>query len=159
MKELTAKTATTVGSGILMVLFGGWNMALEILLIIMTLDYLTGVLSAFKTQTVSSSTGYMGIMKKACIFIIVSLAAQMDKMAGNNSTLFRNCTVFFFIANDALSILENVGEIGIKLPSFLRTALIKLRNTNNMLPESDRKNLDKIKHTESKQDINEKNNG
>lgn len=157
MEGIATKTTTAIVTGILTVLFGGWDMALEIMLIIMTLDYLTGVLSAFKTQTVSSSTGYMGIMKKVCIFIVIALAAQMDKMTGNDSKLFRNCTAFFFIANDALSILENVGEIGIKLPSFLRAALIKLRNTNSNLPESDGKNLDETEHADLEQGKNGEN--
>lgn len=65
----------------------GWDNALEILLIIMVLDYITGLASAFKKKTVSSSIGYTGIIKKASIFIIVILAAQMDRMIGDGSHL------------------------------------------------------------------------
>lgn len=100
-------------------LLGGWDMALEILLIMMILDYITGVASAFHTKTVSSSEGYLGILKKASIFAIVIVAAQLDRLTGNAHSLFRNCTAFFFVANDTLSILENVGELDIPLPSFL----------------------------------------
>lgn len=135
MKETIATTITAVGTGILSGLLGGWDMALEILLIVMALDYLTGVASAFKTKTVSSTEGYMGIIKKAAIFVIVILAAQVDRMTGNSSHTFRNCTAFFFVANDALSILENAGQLGIKMPSFLKNALIKLRNQSDDLAE------------------------
>ena len=58
-------------------------------------------------------------------------------MTGNSAQLFRNCTAFFFIANDSLSILENVGELGVKLPTFLRNTLIKLRDTNDTPAEFD----------------------
>lgn len=112
----------------------GWDNALEILLIIMVLDYITGLASAFKKKTVSSSIGYTGIIKKASIFIIVILAAQMDRMIGDGSHLFRNGTAFFFSANDAISVLENIGQIGIKMPSFLRKALINLKDTYDSSP-------------------------
>lgn len=128
MKEPLTTTITAVGTGLLSSLLGGWDMALEILLIVMILDYITGVASAFHTKTVSSSEGYLGILKKASIFAIVILAAQLDRLTGNAHSLFRNCTAFFFVANDALSILENVGELDIPLPVFLRSTLVKLRD-------------------------------
>lgn len=92
-------------------LLGGWDVALEILLIVLVLDYFTGVVAAFKLKTASSSTGYSGRVKKASIFIIVTLAAQMDRMIGNTNHIFRNCTAMFFTANDAISILENAGRM------------------------------------------------
>lgn len=109
------------------VLIDGWDMSLQILLIVIGLDYLTGVANAFKSKIISSSIGYKGLVKKATIFIIVILAAQMDRMVGINNHLFRNCTAFFFTANDALSILENAGRMGMKLPEFLKSAMVKLQ--------------------------------
>lgn len=121
-------------------LLDGWDNALEILLIIMALDYITGLASAFKKKAVSSSVGYTGLIKKASIFIIVILAAQMDRMIGDGSHLFRNGTAFFFSANDAISVLENIGQIGIKMPSFLRKALINLKDTYDSSPSQSKKN-------------------
>lgn len=135
MKEPFGTGLAAAGTAIVTTLLGGWDKALEILLIIMALDYLTGVASAFKTKTVSSSVGFNGLIKKASIFIIVILAAQIDRVTGNATSLFRNCTAFFFVANDALSILENVGEMGVKLPGFLKNALVKLRDANDTPPE------------------------
>ncbi len=116
-------------------LLDGWDVALEILLIVLALDYLTGVVAAFKTKTVSSSTGYSGLVKKASIFIIVILAAQMDRMIGNTNHIFRNCTAMFFAANDAISILENAGRMGMRLPAFLKSALVKLKKQNMRIAE------------------------
>src|SRR5699024_4478102 len=130
MKGTIIKTVTAIVVGALSTLIGGWDMILEILLIVMTLDYITGVVSAFKQKTVSSNKGYMGLVKKGGIFVIIILAAQMDRMTGNDNHIFRNCTALFFVANDALSVLENVGELGIELPAFLRSALIKLREAH-----------------------------
>lgn len=135
MKETVTTAITAIGTGAVTTLLGGWDMALEILLIVMALDYITGVASAFKRKTVSSSEGYMGLLKKASIFVIIILAAQVDRMMGSDTQIFRNCTAFFFVANDALSVLENVGELGVALPAFLKSALLKLRDTNDHPPE------------------------
>jgi len=135
MKETVVTSLTAIGAGIVTTLLGGWDRALEILLIVIVLDYLTGVASAFKNKTVSSSVGFTGLLKKASIFLIVVLAAQVDRVTGNTASIFITCTAFFFIANDALSVIENVGEMGVKLPSFLKNALIKLRDQNDSPPE------------------------
>lgn len=136
MRNTLGAGVAAAGAAIVTALLGGWDMALEILLIVMALDYLTGVAAAFKAKTVSSSVGFTGLIKKASIFLIVVLAAQVDRVTGNATSLFRNCTAFFFMANDSLSILENVGEMGVKLPAFLRNALIKLRDANDAPTEA-----------------------
>lgn len=135
MKETIGTGLTAVGAAAVTTLLGGWDSALEILLIVMALDYLTGVASAFKNKTVNSSEGFTGLIKKASIFLIVILAAQIDRVTGNATSLFRNGAAFFFVANDALSILENVGEMGVKLPGFLKNALVKLRDANDAPPD------------------------
>ena len=64
MKGTIIKTITAIVTGALSTLLGGWDMILEILLIVMALDYITGVVSAFKQKSVSSNKGYMGLVKK-----------------------------------------------------------------------------------------------
>jgi toxin secretion/phage lysis holin len=105
---------------------------LEILLIFIALDYLTGIGAAMKTKTLKSSIGFEGLMKKATIFLVVILAAQLDRITGNTAGVFRTATAFFFISNEGLSILENVGEMGVKLPAFIAGALTKLRDENDV---------------------------
>ena len=43
---------------------------------------------------------------------------------------FRTCTALFFAFNEALSIVENVGKVGVKIPDFLRRMLTKLKDEN-----------------------------
>lgn len=136
-------------------LIGSWDSSVEILLIVMALDYLTGVAGAFKTKTLSSSAGYKGLVKKATIFIIVILAAQIDKMLNVNNDLFRNCTAIFFIVNDSLSILENAGKVGMKLPSFLKTALIKLQNQTEVLGDEEALKIKKAENDEAEKQTKE----
>lgn len=131
MKETFLTTLTAIGTAITTTLLGGWDRALEILLIFIALDYLTGLGAAMKTKTLKSSIGFEGLMKKATIFLVVILAAQLDRITGNTAGVFRTATAFFFISNEGLSILENVGEMGVKLPTFIAGALTKLRDDND----------------------------
>ncbi len=130
MKDVFFSTLAAIGAGVASTLLGGWDKSLEILLIFIIMDYLTGVGAAFKTKTLKSSTGFEGLMKKGAIFLIVILAAQLDRITGNTAGVFRTATAFFFIANEGLSIVENVGEMGVKLPGFIVGALTKLRDEN-----------------------------
>ena len=131
MKDAFFSSLTAIGAGIVSTLLGGWDKSLEILLIFIALDYITGVGAAIKTKTLKSSVGFEGLMKKGSIFLIVILAAQLDRITGNAAGVFRTSTAFFFIANDGLSIIENVGEMGVKLPAFLTKVLTKLKDEND----------------------------
>lgn len=135
MKDTFFSTLAAVGAGIASSLLGGWDTALEILLIFMVLDYLTGMASAVKHKALKSSVGYEGLLKKGTVFLMVILAAQLDRIVGNGVGLFRTMTAMFFTANEGLSVLENVGELGVKLPRFISRTLEKLRDDND--PEDD----------------------
>ena len=137
MKDTLMTTLTTIGTAITTTLLGGWDRALEILLIFIALDYLTGIGAAMKTKTLKSSIGFEGLMKKATIFLVVILAAQLDRITGNTAGVFRTATAFFFISNEGLSILENVGEMGVNLPAFIAGALTKLRDENDVKGSKD----------------------
>lgn len=137
MKETFITTITAIGTGLVTTLLGGWDRAMEILLICMVLDYLTGVAAAIKTKELRSSTGFEGLAKKGSIFIIVILAAQLDRFTGNAASIFRTSTAFFFVANEGLSIIENVGELGIPLPSFIKSVLEKMKEKNDAVDPID----------------------
>ncbi len=131
MKDTFFTTLAAIGAGIVTTLLGGWDSALEILLIFVVLDYITGVGAAIKTHTLKSSVGFAGLMKKGAIFLVVILAAQLDRITGNAAGVFRTATAFFFIGNEGISFIENIGEMGVKLPSFLSRALAKMRDDND----------------------------
>ena len=119
-----------IGTGAITTLIGGWDIAMEIMMIFVISDYISGVIAAYKTKELSSSVGFEGIFKKGSMFLIVIVAAQLDRITNNNTSLFRTSTCFFFIANDGLSIVENVRKSGVKLPHFIETSLKKMRNDN-----------------------------
>ena len=108
-------------------LVGDIDIALVSLLIVMTLDYITGVMSAFYNKELSSKVGFKGILKKVFYLIIIALSVRIDKLMGS-SELIRTFVIYYFVANDGLSILENAGELGIKLPKKLFDALEQLKD-------------------------------
>lgn len=140
IRELFFKMLTTVSACVSTTLLGGWSNALEILLIFITMDYLTGLTAAFKSKKVQSAIGLVGLCKKGTIFFVVVLAAQLDRITGNGADVFRTATAFFFIANEGISIMENVAEIGVKLPGFLLSALKKIRDTHGDTDKGDDSN-------------------
>lgn len=111
-------------------LFGGWTGVLSTLILFMILDYVTGiVVAAFfhksnKTESgsLSSVAGYKGLFKKIGILIAVAIANHVDILMGVNGVLL-NAIIYGFIANEGLSILENIGNMGVKLPDKLVKAL------------------------------------
>ena len=107
-------------------LFGSWDLALQVLIVFMILDYLTGVLHAYLIGQLSSEVGFKGLVKKCMILVVVIIGVMLDRMLGNGTWMFRTLVCYFYIANEGISLLENVGNIGIPIPNKMRQALEQL---------------------------------
>lgn len=124
--ENAIKWIAAIGGGIASFLFGGWSVALQTLLIFVAIDYLTGVIAAGKEGKLSSNVGLKGIAKKVMIFFVVAVAHQVDILLGDGH-VFRDAAATFYIANEAISILENAGRIGIPIPEKIYQAIEVLK--------------------------------
>ena len=107
-------------------LLGGIDIALQSLLTVIVIDYLTGIASAIYNKELSSKMGFKGIIKKFSYLLVVALSVVIDKLLGQ-SGLIRSLVIYFFVANDGLSIIENMAEMNIKLPQKLIDALEQIK--------------------------------
>ena len=108
-------------------LVGGIDVAMKSLLIVIVIDYITGVMSAIYNKKLNSIIGLKGILKKFSYLIIVSLSVILDKIVGDTGAI-RTLIIYFFVANDGISIVENIGKMGVPLPKKLTEVLEQLRN-------------------------------
>lgn len=120
--ENTKYISAGVGAVISFV-FGGWNTLLSILLAFVILDYVSGFIAAGTEGKLNSSVGMKGIAKKVGVFFVVAVAHMLDVALDYDGHILRDATIFFFLANEALSILENVGRIGVPIPRVLQKAI------------------------------------
>ncbi|PGN13197.1 holin [Bacillus cereus] len=120
--DVLMKTFIVAFGGFCGYFWGGWDTTLKVLVIMAAIDYLTGVFAAGYNGELKSKVGFKGIAKKVVLFLLVGAAAQLDSALGSNSAI-REATIFFFIGNELLSLLENAGRMGIPLPSALTNAV------------------------------------
>ncbi|MFD5259882.1 holin family protein [Bacillus wiedmannii] len=120
--DVLMKTFVVTFGGFCGYFLGGWDTTLKVLVIMAAIDYLTAVIAAGFNGELKSKVGFKGIAKKVVLFLLVAAAAQADAIVGTNSAL-REATIFFFIGNELLSLLENAGRMGIPLPSALTNAV------------------------------------
>nr|DAR69948.1 MAG TPA: holin [Caudoviricetes sp.] len=111
-------------------LFNGFDISLNCLLIAIVLDYISGTIKAFVTKKLSSKIGYLGIIKKVSILFIVMLGVLIDRVTGESGAI-RTLIIYYFVANEGLSILENFSEIGIPIPEFLLKSLNNIKKDKN----------------------------
>ncbi|MBQ8301759.1 MAG: phage holin family protein [Clostridia bacterium] len=117
----------SIAGGTLAFMFGEWDSILWALIIIMVLDYITGIIKAVYNKQISSEIGFKGILKKITILIIVALANIMQVLVGGNVAI-REIVIMFYITNEGISILENVAAVSTKMPEQLKNILLQLRN-------------------------------
>ncbi len=119
-------------------LLGGWDAALQALVLFMAVDYATGLVVAgvFKNSTktdngaVETRAGLKGLIRKVGILVMVMVVAQLELIL-HDGIFCRNVVVIFFIINEALSILENLGLMGVKYPDWLKSGLEVLLKKSN----------------------------
>lgn len=107
-------------------IFGTWDIAIAILIIFMVLDYLTGVIVAYQNKTLNSEVGFKGLIKKCMILVILIVAVMLDRLSNTGTWVFRTLVCYFYIANEGISLLENVSNLGVKIPEKLKDALEQL---------------------------------
>ena len=129
-------------AGMIAGLYGEWTAALTILAVMTAVDYITGVLVAITGKSpktdgggLSSKVGFVGIAKKGFIMLIVLVATQLDRAIGNTSMVFQTATVFYYIANEGLSILENADLMGVPFPRWIKEKLETMRESKDKPPD------------------------
>lgn len=110
-------------------LLGGWDAPLILLVGMMVVDFITGLLIGLfwnaSPKTVngglSSQASFKGLCKKFVILMMVWIGTLMDGAMGTD--YIRTAVVLFFIGNEGLSVLENLGIMGLKYPPVIKNAL------------------------------------
>lgn len=130
----------TIGS-LIATAYGGWDMSLNTLIIFMAIDYITGIIVAGvfknskKTDTggLQSKAGYKGLCRKGGILLVVLVSCRLDIMLG--TTFVRDAVVIAYIINETLSIIENVGLMGVPIPQVLVDAIDILKKKEKKVDE------------------------
>ena len=135
MKNTVLAVLAAAGSAIAQAL-GGWDVALKVLICFMALDYVTGWLVAAvwhksaksKTGALDSKASYKGLVKKGVMLALVWMAALLDQAMGAESAVCRDAVCWFYIANEGLSLLENLSLAGVPFPNKIKELLGQKQN-------------------------------
>ena len=122
------KTAFAVVGAWLGYFLGGSDGLLYALLVFVIVDYLTGVMCAIEDYKLSSAVGFRGLCRKVLTFLLVGIAQVLDVHVLNQPGVLRTAVIFWAIANNGLSILENAAHLGLPVPEQLKQVLEQLHN-------------------------------
>lgn len=121
---------TAGAAGAVVGLLGGWTPLLKVLAVMMLADYVSGLAVALmgrSTKTeyggLSSKVGATGLARKGLMLLVVLIAAMLDGAMGTGVHACRDAACWFYIANEGISILENVGQAGAPYPEALKRLL------------------------------------
>ena len=107
---------------------GGLDGFLYVLLIFMVVDYITGVLCAVNEHKLSSEIGFRGLTRKVLILLLIGIAHCLDIYLLKNGSAIRTATIFFYISNEGISLLENTSRLGLPVPDKLKSILQQLHD-------------------------------
>lgn len=125
MNRTVSKFVVGGCAGFVSYFFGGWDILLQVLVTLIVLDYISGVLAGYTAKELSSRVGYLGIIKKVSILIVVVVAVMLDRLLGSDVIRLAVCS--FFIGNEGISLLENAADCGVPIPKKLLIALKQVR--------------------------------
>lgn len=108
-------------------LWGGWDAVLMALVVFATIDYVTGVTAAWVRQDLDSEVGAKGIARKIGMFLVVAVCNIIDQTGALGEPVLRTVATWWYLGNEALSIIENLADIGVPIPERLLSALASLK--------------------------------
>lgn len=122
---------TIITTGILAVftyLFGAFDILIQGAFMFIVLDFITGLVKAWHNGEVSSTKSRKGILKKTMFLSMILIGHWLDKVSliSDNSMSFRMLVLVFIITNEGISILENISEMGVPIPEFLKKVFERL---------------------------------
>ena len=107
---------------------GGNDGLLYALIVFVIVDYITGVLCAVVEKNLASSIGFRGIFQKVMIFLLVGIANVLDTKILGAGAMLRSAVIFFYVANEGISIMENAGRMGLPVPEKLKGVFRQLHD-------------------------------
>ncbi len=132
-KATVLKAVFSAGAAVFVTYFRMIEWPLIILGILAVTDYVTGMISAYIRNRISSSAGFKGILKKISYAAVIAVGISCDALISGNvgssgNMLVTTAVVVFWLSiNEMISILENLTEIGVPVPGFLKNVVNKLR--------------------------------
>lgn len=125
---MKVQIAITALGGWLGYFLGGMDGLMIALIVMMTLDYISGVMCAIIDKKLSSAVGFKGICKKVFILMLVGVAHIIDLHVVGTGSALRGAVICFYMSNEGLSLLENAAHIGLPIPDKLRDILTQLHD-------------------------------
>lgn len=125
--KLTLSTLFTILCTAATYLFGGWDVALAVLIAFMVIDYLTGVVNAILDKRLSSRVGFKGLAKKLFVVLMLIVAVLLDRLVNDGQWIFRTLVAYFYIANEGISIIENIALLGVPIPQKIVEILEQIK--------------------------------
>jgi toxin secretion/phage lysis holin len=119
------KYAFALLGGAITAVLGGWDLVLQVLVMFVILDYVTGIIAAWYEKKLDSRIGFRGIAKKILLFVPVAVGYWLDVLLGQE--ILRSLAIWFYLANEGLSMLENLGRCGVPILAPLKDALEQLK--------------------------------
>lgn len=116
---------------------GGLDGFMYTLIAFIVIDYITGFMCAVVNKSLNSEVGFRGISKKICILLLVGIANMIDVYVIGQGAVLRTAVIFFYLSNEGVSILENVGRLGLPIPEKLRAVLAQLKDDGEAVEEGE----------------------
>ena len=129
--------AITALGGWLGYFLGGMDGLMIALIVLMTLDYVSGVMCAIIDKKLSSAVGFKGICKKVFILMLVGVAHIIDLHVVGTGSALRGAVICFYMSNEGLSLLENAAHVGLPIPDKLKDILSQLHDKDRTTDQGD----------------------
>ena len=129
--------AVTALGGWLGYFLGGMDGLMIALIVLMTLDYVSGVMCAIIDKKLSSAVGFKGICKKVFILMLVGVAHIIDLHVVGTGSALRGAVICFYLSNEGLSLLENAAHVGLPIPDKLKDILSQLHDKERTTDQGD----------------------
>ena len=125
-------------------IFGGMTTVMYVLLVMMAIDYVSGLLVAIMGKSIKtegggldSKVGFRGLARKGLMLLVVLVASQLDLAIGAGNKIFTDAACWFYIANEGISFMENLALAGVPFPEKLKKIFEQAKEQQGKPPDAE----------------------
>ncbi|MBQ2730051.1 MAG: phage holin family protein [Clostridia bacterium] len=133
MKKGIIKIIAYIVEGMIIEWLGGWDIFISSLFLLIVIDVISGLIKSVLCKSEKSKGGglcshsmFVGGIRKLLILVIVVVSNALDDVFFDDNAYIRSAVLGYYIVNESISIVENLGMCGVQLPPFLNKVLDNL---------------------------------
>ncbi|MDQ0193086.1 phage holin family protein [Paenibacillus wynnii] len=126
--DIFIKSTIGIVTGLVSWMIGGFGLVFTVLIGLMMIDFITGFMVGIYEKNINSRIGTLGLIRKTYVILLIGAVFMVESAVLGSNGIITDGISGAFVVVELVSIVENGGKLGIKLPDKVKDLILVLKN-------------------------------